>query len=145
MKKVINTLIEKVKNEIIYDTRNPYTAHGHEVLMELLAAYNYYQETEPDGVNYIFDIENNDDVICCMKGGMTSKEVFDLYSASLSTHTKYFYYGYNNGARQISTMDELRTNIIAWLDTIVTYVIAFPYDDKSYCAIYTRYITNELI
>lgn len=124
--KVIVTLIENVKNEIINDTRNPYTAHGHEVLMELLAAYNYYQETERNGVNYIFNIENNDDVIRCMKGGMTSKEVCDLYTASQSTHTKYFYYGYNdNGARQISTMDELRTNIIAWLDEIVTCVINY--------------------
>lgn len=143
--KVIVTLIEYIKNEIIDDTHNPYTAHGHEVLMELLAAYNHYQETESDGMKYIFNIENSDDVICRMKRGMTSKEVCDLYSASQSTHTKYFYHGYNdNGASQISTMDELRTNIIEWLDEIVTCVIAFPDEDKSYRAIYTRYITNEL-
>ena len=62
MKKAIETMVQKISGAIINDTRNVYSAEGDMVLKMVLAAYNDYQESEHDGVDYIFDIENTNDL-----------------------------------------------------------------------------------
>ena len=78
MKKAIETMVQKISGAIINDTRNVYSAEGDMVLKMVLAAYNDYQESERDGVDYIFDIENTNDLKCCIDGGMTAKAIGGL-------------------------------------------------------------------
>ena len=82
MEKVINTMVEKISAAIINDTRNVYSFEGDMVLKMVLAAYNDFQEAERDGVDYIFDVENTDDLKCCIDGGMSAKEIAGLYLGS---------------------------------------------------------------
>ena len=58
MKKAIETMVQKISDAIINDTRNVYSAEGDMVLKMVLAAYNDYQESEDDGVDYLFHTEN---------------------------------------------------------------------------------------
>ena len=146
MKEAIKTMIESVKNAIINDTHDVYDKKGDMVLKMVLAAYNDYQESERDGVDYIFDIDNNNDVICCMRGGLTSQEICGLWLGSQSKHIRYFYFGCNySKPKPIDTWDELRTNLIAWLDEVLACVIAYPYAYDSYRNLYTHYVTNVVI
>ena len=61
MKKAINTMVENIKKSIIRDLNDVYSDKGYKVLKMVLAAYNDFQESERDGVDYIFDINNTDD------------------------------------------------------------------------------------
>ena len=146
MKKAINTMVEGIKKSIIRDLNDVYSVKGNEVLNMLLKAYNDFQESERDGVDYIFNINNTDDLKCCIDGGMTAKEIGGLWLGSQSKHLQYFYFGCNHPkAEPINTWFELRTNLVAWLDEVLTDVLAYPYAYESYKYVYTSYVTDAIL
>ena len=49
----------------------------------LLLAYNRWQEDEHSGVDYIFNINNPDDLIDCIKGGLTADEIAKVLNAGV--------------------------------------------------------------
>jgi hypothetical protein len=142
MKKFFRPIINEVKNNIIRDMRDVNSPKGYETLKIVLAAYNLFQEEERDGVDYIFDINNVDDLKCCIDGGMTAKEIGGLYLGSHNNHLPYFYFGCNYPQPlPINTWDELRMDLVAWLDELLPYVIAYP---QTYKDLYQIYITDKL-
>lgn len=146
MKKAINTMVENIKKSIIYDTRDVYSENGDKVLKMVLAAYNDFQESERDGVDYIFNIDNRDDLKCCVDGGMTAQDICGLWLGSQSKHLQYFYFGCNYPQPQpINTWKELRMNLVAWLDELLPNVLAYPYAYQSYKDIYTAYVTDVIL
>lgn len=146
MKKAIETMVQKISDAIINDTRNVYSAEGDMVLKMVLAAYNDYQESERDGVDYIFDIENNNDLKCCINGGMTAKEICGLYLGSQSQHLRYFYFGCNHQTPMpIANWDELRQQLVSWLPDLIPNVLAYPFAYESYRQLYERYVTDIIV
>lgn len=95
MKKSIEEMVVKIISAINNDIRNVHGAEGYSVLKMILSAYNDYQESERDGVDYIFNVENTNDLKRCIDGGMTAKEICVLYSGSQAYHLRYFYFGCN--------------------------------------------------
>ena len=115
-----------------------------ETISIILNAYNFFQEGERDGVDYIFNIDNTDDVTCCMNGGMTTEQVVELWTGSRENHSKYFYYGCNYpNPVPISSVEELCINLISWLDEFIPDVIRHPFFCTPYQRVYEKYITNE--
>ena len=146
MKKAIETMVQKVSNAIINDTRNVFSVEGDMVLKMVLAAYNDFQESERDGVDYIFDIENTDDLKCCIDGGMTAKEIGGLYLGSHSRHLRYFYFGCNHPtAEPIANWETLRQQLVSWLPDLIPNVLAYPFAYESYKELYVRYVTDVII
>ena len=146
MKKAIETMVQKVSNAIINDTRNVFSVEGDMVLKMVLAAYNDFQESERDGVDYIFDIENTDDLKCCIDGGMTAKEISGLYLGSHSRHLRYFYFGCNHPtAEPIANWETLRQQLVSWLPDLIPNVLAYPFAYESYKELYVRYVTDVII
>lgn len=146
MKKAIETMVQKISDAIINDTRNVYSAEGDMVLKMVLAAYNDYQESERDSVDYIFDIENNNDLKCCINGGMTAKEICGLYLGSQSQHLRYFYFGCNHQTPMpIANWDELRQQLVSWLPDLIPNVLAYPFAYESYRQLYERYVTDIIV
>lgn len=146
MEKAIKTMVQKISDAIINDTRNVFSAEGDMVLKMVLAAYNDYQESERNGVDYIFDIENTDDLKCCIDGGMTAKEIGGLYLGSHSRHLRYFYFGCNHPtAEPIANWETLRQQLVSWLPDLIPNVLAMPFAYESYKQLYTRYITDFII
>ncbi len=146
MKKVIATMVEKISKAIINDTKNVFSVEGDMVLKMVLAAYNDYQESERDGVDYIFDIENTDDLKCCINGGMTAKEIGGLYLGSQSRHLRYFYFGCNHQTpKPIADWETLREQLVSWLPELVRNVLAYPYAYESYRQLYVKYVTDGII
>ena len=146
MREAISTLLKGIKSAIVEDMKDVRSDKGWKTFKMVLAAYNSYQESERDGVDYIFDIENTEDVICFLKGGMTSKEVCSLFLGSNCIHTKYFLFGCNyEEAKAFNDYEEVAKNLIAWLDDVLAEVIAYPYSYDSYRELYTWYMTDVVI
>ena len=146
MEKAIKTMVQKISSAIINDTRNVFSVEGDIVLKMVLAAYNDFQESERDGVDYIFDIDNLDDLKCCVEGGMTAKEIGGLYLGSQSQHLRYFYFGCNYPTpKPIANWETLRQQLISWLPELIPNVLAYPFDNESYRQLYVRYVTDVII
>lgn len=146
MEKAIKTMVQKISGAIINDTRNVYCVEGDIVLKMVLAAYNDFQDSERGGVDYIFDIENTDDLKCCIDGGMTSKEICGLYLGSQSQHLRYFYFGCNHPtAEPIANWQTLRQQLVSWLEDLIPCVLAYPFAYESYRQLYVRYVTDVII
>ena len=145
MEKTIKTMVQKISSAIINDTRNVFSVEGDMVLKMVLAAYNDYQESERDGVDCICDIENTDDLKCCINGGMTAQEICSLYLGSQSQHLRYFYFGCNYPTpKPIPNWETLRLQLISWLPDVIANVLAYPFAYESYRQLYTRYVTDVL-
>lgn len=108
-------------------------------------AYNDFQENERMGVDYIFNIENKDDVIECLNCGLTTKDVAKLYNESQVNTTKYFFYHqYNHPTPEPITWENLRQLMVDELEAILYAVIAYPWVE-SYREIYTKYVCDPII
>ena len=146
MEKAIKTMVEGIKKSIIRDLNDVYGDKGYKVLNMLLRAYNDFQESERDGVDYIFDINNTDDLKCCIEGGMTAEEIGRLYLGSHNDHLPYYYFGCNYPQpKPINTLEELRMNLVEWLDELLPNVVAYPYGYQSYRDVYTTYVTDVVM
>lgn len=146
MEKTIKTMVQKISDAIIDDTRDVFSVEGDMILKMVLAAYNNYQESERDGVDYIFDIENTDDLKCCINGGMTAKDIGGLYLGSQSQHLRYFYFGCNYPTpKPIANWETLRQQLILWLPNLILNVLAYPYAYDSYKDLYRWYVTDVII
>ena len=139
MESIIKALAEKIKSAIIEDLSNS------EVMDIVFDAYNRYQEDEKDGREYIFNLQNQKDLLCLVKGGATAEDIVFLYNQA-QTRT---YYLMCTDIRDldyllIENYTKLKKQIICWLDEIVDSVIAYPYVEE-YQKIYFRYVTNFFI
>ena len=156
MENVLNNLVAEIKSNIAHDLENylkQYRPHANsyphfniELLWLVLNAYNTYQEEERDGVDYIFNINNPEDLKCCIEGGMTARQVAWLYDQSQVNTTPFFYFGVNHEKpKPIANWEALIINLINWLDNILPCVLAYPYSLKSYEELYKACITNYMI
>ena len=156
MENVLNKLVAEIKTNIAHDLENylkQYRPHANsyphfniELLWLVLNAYNTYQEEERDGVDYIFNINNPEDLKCCIEGGMSAKQVAWLYDQSQVNTTPFFYFGVNyEKPKPIANWEALIINLINWLDNILPCVLAYPYSLKSYEELYKACITNYMI
>ena len=145
MENVFKSLVAEIKRNIVCDLHQ-YLGYDGKLLKLVLDAYNTYQKEERDGVDYIFDINNPDDLQCCIAGGMTAKEVAWLYEQSQINTTPLFYFGVNYQHPQpIANYKALVTNLINWLDDILPCVLAYPYLLKSYEELYRVCVTDYMI
>ena len=143
MLSAIKTMVESLKRHIVNDLADIDSEKSERVLRMVLDAYNDYQESRLDGVGYIFDINNSNDLVCCLKGGMSVKEVSELYTGSQVNHLQYFYFGCNYPTpKPISNWQELRNTMIDWLDDLLVDVVTYPSFHKSYETIYTFYVAG---
>ena len=110
----------------------------------VLDVYNEYQESERDGADYIFDLNKKEDLIVCIKGGLTARMVQELVNKLDDGFTQYFYFGYNYPTSISIKFKDLKLNLSNYLDELVDYIIAYPFEGA--CReLYTILITNLII
>ena len=95
----------------------------------VLDVYNKYQESERDGIDYIFDLNKKEDLIDCIKGGLTARMIQELVDNLDDGFTQYFYFGCNYPTPISIKFKDLKTNLYNYLDEIVDYIIAYPFDN----------------
>ena len=119
-------------------------SHDREMIALVFDANNDYQESCRDGVDYIFDLNKQEDLKCCVDGGLTWKEIIELKEYDIFGKNPFFF-GHNHTTPvQIKTEDELIGELVTWVEDIVTEVIKTPYAYGSYAQIYTQYVTYYL-
>lgn len=110
-----------------------------------LKAYNRWQEDEHNGVDYIFNINNPDDLIDCIKGGLTADEIAEFVNniKGWANEIPNFLFGCNHKLTPLSK-SKIVNLIIDNLDDIVDCIIAYPWVEE-YRAIYVEVVTNRLL
>lgn len=142
MEEIINKMVEEITIKIKHDLDN-YPYQGHDYLLVLLNAYNAWQEDERDGVDYIFNITNKDDVKCCLDGGMEMSEVVSIYNKWKNGTTPYFMFGRNHKDAEIFyNPSNFVHQLISSVEDFLPYVITYPYANEAYQKMYSLYITN---
>jgi len=144
LKNSIINIVETLKKRIESDIRKE-GMECNDTLDMVLRAYNDYQRDERDGVDYLFNIKKNGDVMNCLMSGLTTKDIADLYYESENNTTKYFFYHpYNHPTPEPIVWENLRELLIDELDTILYSVLAFPWVE-SYREIYTKYLSDYIV
>lgn len=143
----LKDLIKTFENDVKYDLKTYAGKEFDELLGIVLDAYNHYEESERDGVGYLFHIEKDDDIICCLKGGMTPKEMAELYiDYRDKNRTGWFLFGQNYDApKMIRTYGELVDILVESLHDLVLRVVCYPYANDAYKALYGRYVTDYMV
>lgn len=110
-----------------------------------LKVYNRWQEDEHNGVDYIFNINNPDDLIDCIKGGLTADEIAEFVNSikGWANSTPNFLFGCNHKLQSLFNGD-IYNLIYNNLDDIVDCIIAYPWVEE-YRAIYVEVVTNRLL
>lgn len=112
----------------------------------LLKAYNRYQEDERGGVDYIFNINNQNDLITCIRGGLTAEDIANFHNSvkGWAIPTLHFLFGCNHKEMTPMGGDNIVNAIVGVLDELIDNIIAYPWVEE-YRAVYTHYITNKII
>lgn len=134
------------KTEIISRIKFMFSHPEDYTLDMFLKAYNRWQEDEHNGVDYIFDINNPDDLIDCIKGGLTTNEIVNFVNNTkdwASETPSYFLFGCNHKLQAMSNGHILNL-VYNNLDDIVDCIIAYPWVEE-YRAIYVEVVTNRLL
>ena len=140
--KAFEVMVAEIKNAVANDLMSMKEEGA--LLKLMLNAYNTYQEDERDGVDYIFDLTNQDDLKCVVNGGMTAKEIGELYMGSQVNHSQYFLCGCNySKVVPIANWEMLRGIVMGFLDEVIEKVVTFPYV-KGYREVYERYVTYKV-
>lgn len=111
----------------------------------LILAYNRWQEDEHSGVDYIFNINNPDDLIDCIKGGLTADAIAEFVNDTKgwANETPNFLFGCNHKLTPLSK-SKIVNLIIDNLDDIVDCIVAYPWVEE-YRSVYTDVVTNRLL
>lgn len=113
---------------IAEETKRNLPINGY-LIFVTLDAYNCYQEEERDGVDYIFDLNNADDLKSCVEGGLTAYEIAEMVNnVNEKYYTPYFFFGVNHKSpKQIKEFHELTDQLIANVEEVVRKVLAYPF------------------
>ena len=136
----MNKLITLISNEINADMRNN-TTRGKLIFPTILAAYNIYKEDTHDGVDYIFNITDNNDVICCLKCGDTTTmaELAEIFNKE--NCTPFFMFGQNYDKPKVfKNIEELKEKLISEMKYIITHIFIFRNTTDIYQTIINEYV-----
>lgn len=122
MKKAINDFTTAVQDELCRLLTTPNEME--KILPIAIAAFNAYSEDVMDGANYIFDINNHDDFLCLVKGGMTAEETSGIYQAQ-ATETPYLQ---TDGCLllQFENNAHVAAYLCSWINDVVCEMICKP-------------------
>lgn len=142
MKETFDKLLEIIKNRIEKEIK-----WSDDMLYAVLCAYNKWQEDERDGVDYIFNIDNNKDLECCVRGGMSATDIAWLVDKFKSCHSNYFLFGNNHQTPEpFASKEELVKYISYSIADFLPYVFFEPsaytelYDLLMYDFVFRNYI-----
>lgn len=129
VKDLCDKIIERIKENDIFD--------------KVLMAYNQYQEDERFGVDYIFDLEDQEDLKTLVNCGVTAYEITTLYNDDRYDSTC-LYYGENHKNLRCLNIFEVYEQLIGNMEEIVLCMLAYPYID-GYTQLYQEFVTSYIV
>ena len=143
-KNIVKELVHKLCETITDRIENELKSKDEETISLIFDCNNDYQESQRGGVDYIFDLNNQEDLRCCVEGGLTWKEIAKMEEIDICGRNPYFFGVNHEQPRQIKSMDELIGELIMWVEEIVRDVMNTPYAYGSYSQLYTKYVSCNL-
>ena len=139
MKKIledlVNVLTDEVKNN--FNRLRPL----------VLRAYNRWQEDERDGVDYLFNLSNQDDLIACIKGGLSASEIANMVGRikdNPKNMTTFFMFGANHKEPKMFSIQPLDNQLLGSLEEVLAYMLVYPYVED-YKDLYVELVTNPTL
>lgn len=105
----------------------------------ILTAYNTYVSDETDRTNYIYDVDNKNDLICLIQLGANLESFYKLYKSG----NKHVILS-ENGALLSLHPKSVLNYIIKESENLARCILAYPYLE-AYKQIYIKYITDKII
>lgn len=105
-------------------------------------AYNAFQENERDCLDYLFNADNNEDLICCFNGGLTYTELLkmEIQIAANPNKTRYFRFGINHREPFFITRAMVALDLKNYAEEIMENMLRYPSTYPR--ALYELIITN---
>ncbi len=142
-------LIKLVSNAIVEDLKDNSGSvlDVDDIIDTMLEAYNMWQEDTHDGVDYIFNINNKDDVIYLLQNdkNIQVRDISSLYINQYNNNgTPYFRYGqnYEYHPKVLMSMKQLKTQLIDNAEWVITHLFLFANNTDTYHKIFNMYIGN---
>mgnify|MGYP003473211764 FL=1 len=142
-------LIKFVSNAIVEDLKDNSGSvlDIDDIIDTMLEAYNMWQEDTHDGVDYIFNINNKDDVIFFFffDKNIQVSDISSLYINQYNNNgTPYFRYGqnYEYHPKVLMSMKQLKTQLIDNAEWVITHLFLFANNTDTYHKIFNMYIGN---
>ena len=142
-------LIKLVSNAIVEDLKDNSSSvlDVDDIIDTMLKAYNMWQEDTHDGVDYIININNKDDVIYLLQNGknIQVRDISSLYINQYNNNgTPYFRYGqnYEYHPKVLMSMKQLKTQLIDNAEWVITHLFLFANNTDTYHKIFNMYIGN---
>ena len=146
MKNTFNTFVNEGAKRFSDLISKAFKEENNELIKSYVTAYNTYQENEKDGVDYLFDLYDTDDINTCFKGGLTPSEQYDmfkLFDNSIKA-TKFFMFGINHQKPNIMGVNGLELQLTAYATDVIEHMLLFPhcYDREFYYQIFTKNLVD---
>lgn len=140
----MTTAFGQVKDCIITEIEKDFNEDNKEAIMVFLNAYNEWQENERDGVDYIFDINNQEDLECVVKGGMTAYEIAMIWAKPNYASHGFFFFGCNYPTpKMLTDAESLKNTLLGHVYEVVEFVLTYPYLSKAQ-HLYRYYISSNI-
>ena len=143
MKEQFDCLVQRMTIEFRRLVTFAFHENNIPMINRLVCVYNTYQE-EREGVGYICDLQNKEDLRTCMEGGLTAEELAELVAKSNDksgeNYTTKFLCGYESN--HLLMHSALKDTIISNATEIVEHMLKHPfcYDQDIYSKILTYHV-----
>ena len=117
-----------------------------DIIKNVLKAYNGYCENERGGIDYLFDINNCDDLKCVIDGGFNAADITELFlnNGRKRNDTQYFFCDCNHDTpSNIENLEQLKGILTAMLHEIVVCMLKYPHIE-CYQPLYETCVTNNI-
>lgn len=142
IKESYEILMDSVSNIIAHELMDDNDPNNMKIFPTFLKAYNMWQEDTQDGVDYIFDITDKQDVIDLLKGDFSVGGITSIYNGQEhQAHTRYFRYGQNYELPMaFRTMKELKEYLAKETKWVIIHLFLFRNDTEEYKTIFDIYV-----
>ena len=146
MREQFDSLVQKMAIEFRNLVAIAFDENDIPTIIKLIGVYNTYQEEERDGVDYIFDFQNKEDLCTCIKGGLTAEELAELVimfqNDNSEDYTPNFLFGCNRESPYLLTRSVLISSLALYANDIVDCMLQDPfcYDKDIYYKILTYHV-----
>ena len=133
-------LINLVSKEITDDLKNN-TLRGDSMFKTILAAYNLYMTNTCYDPQCIYNIEEKEDVIYCLKEyNVTMAQMVDIFT-NANVNTPYFTFAEENYKPVVfKTINQLKEKLIKKMKFVITHIFVYENDSVVYKEIFKEYV-----
>lgn len=146
MREQFDSLVQKMAMEFRSVVAIAFDEQDATMIQRLIDVYNTYQEEERDGVDYIFDFQNKEDLTTCIQSGLTAEELAELvikfHNDDSENYTPNFLFGFNHVSPYLLTYSMLKSSLSLLANEIVDCMLKDPfcYDEDIYYKILTYHV-----